>query len=110
MPSDSHMSTPVRIRTAVGNMNPVPLAALDDRMTRSRRRPRCQVSDTSHRGFAMKTRPLRQLALVGSALLAATLTVVTPAAADPQPPAGAHGPGTANYGSFHPAGCNVATP
>ena len=49
----------------------------------------------------------RKLALVGSlvaALLVAALAVVTPAAADPQRP------GTANYGSFHPAGCNVATP
>ena len=49
----------------------------------------------------------RKLALVGSlvaALLAAALAVVTSAAADPQRP------GTANYGSFHPAGCNVATP
>ena len=58
----------------------------------------------------MSKQPLRQLALVASALLAAGLTVVTPAAADPQPPGGAHAPGTANYGSFHPAGCNVATP
>ena len=58
----------------------------------------------------MSKHPLRQLALVASALLAAGLTVATPAAADPQPPGGAHVPGTANYGSFHPAGCNVATP
>jgi hypothetical protein len=57
----------------------------------------------------MHTRPLRQLALVGAALLTAALTVVTPAAADPQP-AGPQRPGTANYGSFQPAGCNVATP